>query len=101
MGAEVVGGGEFEEVGVEGGHCGLDVVEEVGLLHVGALDFYGDLFEHFFNFELILVDTFLDKVRDNLLLALLKSVYGLLAKTIGFKRSKTVVRLLLIINKHY
>lgn len=47
MGFEVGWRGQLEDVGVEGGHFWLDVIEEIRLLHVRSLHFDWNLLEHF------------------------------------------------------
>ena len=51
---QIGGRGQFEDVGVEGGHFGLHVVEQVRLLHVTALHLHRDFFEEFLNLQVFL-----------------------------------------------
>ena len=46
MRLKVGGLGQLEHIGVEGGHLRPNIVEQIGLLHVVALDTHWDLVEH-------------------------------------------------------
>lgn len=54
MRLQIGGRGQFEHVGVEGGHFGLHVVKQVGLLHVGALHLHRNFFEEFLNLQIFI-----------------------------------------------
>ncbi len=66
VGTYVVWGTKFEKICVERGHLGLDVVEEVCLLHVGPLDFNQDFLKKLTDGKIFLVYLFLHEMSNHL-----------------------------------
>jgi hypothetical protein len=66
VGAYIVWRAKFEKICVERRHLGLDIVKEVGLLHVRPLDFNQDFFEKLTYSEIFLVDLFLHEMSEHL-----------------------------------
>ncbi len=62
MVAQVLRRRELEQVRVEGWHLRLDVVEEVGLDEVAAVDADGDFFEKLMHCHILRSDTLLNQV---------------------------------------
>ncbi len=60
--AKVLRRGKLEEVGIEGGHVRLNMVEEECLDQVAAVDADGDLLEKLGNGQVLRANAVLDKV---------------------------------------
>eukprot|EP00354_Favella_ehrenbergii_P002764 CAMPEP_0170470762 /NCGR_PEP_ID=MMETSP0123-20130129/13129_1 /TAXON_ID=182087 /ORGANISM="Favella ehrenbergii, Strain Fehren 1" /LENGTH=171 /DNA_ID=CAMNT_0010738029 /DNA_START=64 /DNA_END=580 /DNA_ORIENTATION=- len=91
--------GQLEDVCVEGGHLGADVVEQVRLLHVVALDAHGDLLvqlilSEFEGQKLVLSDHHLDGTVHRR-----ERVKSELGKTVGLDGVESVVGLGGIVDK--
>ena len=77
----LVGATHLEDVGVEGRHVWLDMIEEEGLEEVGAVDFDVALLEHVLNGEATVSDFVLDQlVGDFKEIVEVKSNDGLLGE---------------------
>lgn len=88
---QVVRRRQLEKVGVECGHRGLDVVEQVGLLHVAAINLHRDLFEELGQREFVLDDIGLEQLMlDNSKLRR-KSLRCLFCETVSSERIHAVV----------
>jgi len=81
--AKVVGCGHVEQVCVECWHLRLDVVEQVGLLHVASVDLHWHFFEHLSHVQAVLRDLFLDQSHLDLTVYLLESLEGFLGKSVS------------------
>lgn len=62
--AEVIWRHQLEHIGVESWHTGLNVVEEVGLLHVRSVDLNRYFLEEFLDLQVLLVNALLHEMSD-------------------------------------
>ena len=100
MAAEVVLTDELENVCVEGRHRRLDVVKEVSLLDVAAVDLHKHLLEELTDAEAVLVDLLLDDVGDHLSLRSGESSDRFLGEAVSLDRLKPIVALLGVVHNH-
>ena len=95
--AEVVAVGELENVGVEGGHLRLDVVEKVSLLHMVTVNSDGDLLEELGHGE----SGSLDGLLYQSLIGGHQGRAGFLREAVSRKRLHAEVGLANIVNNEY
>jgi len=101
VGTYVVWGTKFEKICVKRGHLGLEVVEELCLLHVGPLDFNQDFLEKLTDGKIFLVYLFLHEMSNHPLSLQGERLNCLRWKAIGVYGVEPVIRLLGVIDDHY
>jgi len=100
--AHVLGSGELEELGVEGRHVHLDVIEQERLAQVAPVNFDGDFFKELSDCEVESSDPILDEsvVFEQALLQV-EAVDGFLREAEGLEGVQPIVRLGEVIHKHH
>ena len=91
MPAKIVWCCHLEHICVERGHFGLYVVEEVGLLHMGALNLDGDFFKELVNLEARVSNRHLRDSGDDLAFSNLEASSCLFRESIGMEWVQTIV----------
>lgn len=108
MVAKVVLRRQFKQVSVESGHIRLNVIEEVRLLHVTAVQFDWNLLEQLRNSKVLRVDLRLHNLGCNTIeVVALDAILDSEARnsfhrqTVSLKRIHTVIALLRVIDDHH